>query len=184
MSFMSKAQWNEINGILGHPCAHRLNWARRTSWGWRDEWDDTALRQIIRNSGPGSLRTGTLRLGHGDSPQYRIFTSERGRNFMSKAIKQVMSVISRWSVMSFMSKSIKQARLTVCWWVMRFVTNVRKRKSRLNRRKVFRNKPFFWKEGHFMSASYKNRNHYPSMRRSPSVVSMVDQRLRQWANSN
>ena len=23
-------------------CTYRLNWARRTSWGWWDEWDETA----------------------------------------------------------------------------------------------------------------------------------------------
>ena len=31
-------------------------------------------RHTIRNSGPGSLRPSTLPLGHGDSPQYWIFT--------------------------------------------------------------------------------------------------------------
>ena len=55
--------WNEMNGVLGHLCAHiknemkwnesgfrpllctyRLNWARRTSWGWWDDWDDTVLQ--------------------------------------------------------------------------------------------------------------------------------------------
>ena len=25
-------------------CTYRLNWARRTSWGWWDEWDDTVLQ--------------------------------------------------------------------------------------------------------------------------------------------
>ena len=25
-------------------CIYRLNWARRTSWGWWDDWDDTALQ--------------------------------------------------------------------------------------------------------------------------------------------
>ena len=25
-------------------CTYRLNWARRTSWGWRDDWDDTVLQ--------------------------------------------------------------------------------------------------------------------------------------------
>ena len=25
-------------------CTHRLNWARRTSWGWWDDWDDTVLQ--------------------------------------------------------------------------------------------------------------------------------------------
>ena len=25
-------------------CTYRLNWARRTSWGWWDDWDDTFLQ--------------------------------------------------------------------------------------------------------------------------------------------
>ena len=25
-------------------CTYRLNWARRTSWGWWDDWDDTVLQ--------------------------------------------------------------------------------------------------------------------------------------------
>ena len=25
-------------------CTYRLSWAKRTSWGWWDEWDDTALQ--------------------------------------------------------------------------------------------------------------------------------------------
>ena len=33
-----------MNGVLGHLCAHRLNWSRRTSWGWWDEWDDTVFQ--------------------------------------------------------------------------------------------------------------------------------------------
>ena len=37
-------------------------------------------RHRIQNSSPGSLSLSTLPLGHGGSPQYRIFTSERGRN--------------------------------------------------------------------------------------------------------
>ena len=45
-----------MNGFLGHLCAHRLNWTRRTSWGWRDEWYDIALQQSrhkIQNLSPG-----------------------------------------------------------------------------------------------------------------------------------
>ena len=33
-----------MNRALGHLCAHRLNWTRRTSWGWWDDWDDTVLQ--------------------------------------------------------------------------------------------------------------------------------------------
>ena len=49
----------------------RLNWARRTSRGWWNEWDDTVIQtHEIRNSSPGGLRPSTLPLGHGGSPQY------------------------------------------------------------------------------------------------------------------
>ena len=36
-------KWNEW-GFMPPLCTHRLNWARRTSWGWWEEWDDTVLQ--------------------------------------------------------------------------------------------------------------------------------------------
>ena len=36
-------KWNE-SGFQPPLCTYRLNWARRTSWGWWDEWDDTVLQ--------------------------------------------------------------------------------------------------------------------------------------------
>ena len=36
-------KWNE-SGFRPLLCTYRLNWARRTSWGWWDEWDDTVLQ--------------------------------------------------------------------------------------------------------------------------------------------
>ena len=40
-----KMKLNEMNGSWGHICAHhRLNWARKTSRGWWDESDGTALQ--------------------------------------------------------------------------------------------------------------------------------------------
>ena len=38
-----KMKWNE-SGFRPPLCTYRLNWARRTSWGWWDDWDDTALQ--------------------------------------------------------------------------------------------------------------------------------------------
>ena len=36
-------KWNESD--LRPPlCTYRLNWARRSSWGWWDDWDDTVLQ--------------------------------------------------------------------------------------------------------------------------------------------
>ena len=36
-------KWNE-SSFRPRLCKYRLNWVRRTSWGWWDEWDDTVLQ--------------------------------------------------------------------------------------------------------------------------------------------
>ena len=36
-------KWND-SGFRPPLCTYRLNWARRTSWGWWDDWDDTVLQ--------------------------------------------------------------------------------------------------------------------------------------------
>ena len=36
-------KWNK-SGYRPPLCTYRLNWARRTSWGWWDDWDDTVLQ--------------------------------------------------------------------------------------------------------------------------------------------
>ena len=36
-------KWN-VSGFRPPLCTYRLNWARRTSWGWWDDWDDTFLQ--------------------------------------------------------------------------------------------------------------------------------------------
>ena len=36
-------KWKE-SGFRPLLCTYRLNWARSTSWGWWDDWDDTVLR--------------------------------------------------------------------------------------------------------------------------------------------
>ena len=36
-------KWNE-SGFRPPLCTYRLNWARRTSWGWWVDWDDTVLQ--------------------------------------------------------------------------------------------------------------------------------------------
>ena len=69
--------WNEW-GFRLPLCTYRLNWARRTSWGWLDEWNDTALQR--ENSKFELWRYEAKHAtSHGGSPKYWIFTSERGR---------------------------------------------------------------------------------------------------------
>ena len=36
--------WINEWGFSPPLCTYRLNWVRRTSWGWWDEWDGTALQ--------------------------------------------------------------------------------------------------------------------------------------------
>ena len=36
-------KWNEY-GFRPPLCTYRLNWARKTSWWWWDNWDDTVLQ--------------------------------------------------------------------------------------------------------------------------------------------
>ena len=36
-------KWNE-SGFRPPLCTDRLSWARRTSWGWWDDWDDTVFQ--------------------------------------------------------------------------------------------------------------------------------------------
>ena len=40
---LDEMKWNE-SGFRPPLCTYRLNWARRTSWGWWDDWDDTVLQ--------------------------------------------------------------------------------------------------------------------------------------------
>ena len=42
-SAIFEMKWNE-SGFRPPLCTYRLNWARRTSWGWWDDWDDTVLQ--------------------------------------------------------------------------------------------------------------------------------------------
>ena len=75
------SQGNEMNRALGHLCAHRLNWARRTSWGWWDDWDDTVLQTQDSKfepwrSEPEHATSRSRRL-----PTILTFTRGWGRNF-------------------------------------------------------------------------------------------------------
>ena len=67
-----KWKWNE-SGFRPPLCTYRLNWARRTSWGWWEMNEMTlSYRHRIRNLSLGGLRPSTLPLGHGGSPQYWV----------------------------------------------------------------------------------------------------------------
>ena len=65
-----------MHGGLGHLCAHIAGPREPPEDGEMNEMT-LPFRHRIRNSIPVALRSSTLPLGHGDSPQHLIFTSER-----------------------------------------------------------------------------------------------------------
>ena len=75
-------KWNKW-GSTPHLCTYRLNWVRKTSWGWWDEWGFTAFQTQDSKLSLVGLRPSTLTLGHGGCPQYSIFTIEQGGNILS-----------------------------------------------------------------------------------------------------
>ena len=76
---VSPVEKNE-SGFRPPFCKYRLNWARRTSWGWWDDWDDTVLQTQDskfepRRSGAEHATSRSRRL-----PTILTFTREWGRN--------------------------------------------------------------------------------------------------------
>ena len=62
-------KWNE-SGFRPPLCTYRLNWARRTSWGWWAEWDDTVLQTQDSKFEPWRSETEHATSRSRSSPQY------------------------------------------------------------------------------------------------------------------
>ena len=78
-ALFSGMKWNE-SGFRPPLCTYRLNWARRTSWGWWDDWDDTVLQ--TQNS---KFEPWRFEAEHATSRSWRLptvltFTRGWGRN--------------------------------------------------------------------------------------------------------
>ena len=64
-----------------HLCTYRLHWAKCTSCGWWEEWDDSVLQRQDSKFQP--WRSGAeFAISRFRSSQYWIFTSEQGRNIL------------------------------------------------------------------------------------------------------
>ena len=79
-------KWNK-SGFRPPLCTYRLNWARKTSWGWWDDWDDTVLQTQDSKFGPWrseaeQATSRSLRL-----PTILTFTRGWGGNFFFVSFK-------------------------------------------------------------------------------------------------
>ena len=73
-------KWNE-SGFRSPLCTHRLNWARRTSWGLWDEWDDTVLQTQDSKFEPWRSKAEHATSRSRRLPTILSFTRGWGRNF-------------------------------------------------------------------------------------------------------
>ena len=77
--YWGKCKWNE-SGFRPPLCTYRLNWARRTSWGWRDDWDDTVLQTQDSKFGPWRSEAEYATSRSRRLPTILTFTHGWGRN--------------------------------------------------------------------------------------------------------
>ena len=75
-------KWNE-SGFRPPLCTYRLNWARRTSWGWWDDWGDTVLQTQDSKFEPWRSETDHATSRSRRLPTILTFTRGWGRNIFS-----------------------------------------------------------------------------------------------------
>ena len=76
-----KWKWNE-SGFRPPLCTYRLNWARRTSWGWWDDWDDTVLQTQDSKFEPWRSEVENATSRSRRLPTILTFTRGWGRNIL------------------------------------------------------------------------------------------------------
>ena len=74
-------KWN-ISGFRPPLCTYRLNWVRRTSWGWWDDWDDTVLQTQDSKFVPWRSEDEHATSRSRRLPAILTFTRGWGRNFL------------------------------------------------------------------------------------------------------
>ena len=76
---LTSSKWNE-SGFRPPLCTYRLNWARRTSWGWWDDWNDTVLQTQDSKFEPWRSEVEHATSRSRRLPIILIFTRGWGRN--------------------------------------------------------------------------------------------------------
>ena len=79
--FYAGKKWNE-SGFRPLLWTCRLNWTRRTSWGWWDEWDDTVLQTQDSKFEPWRSEAEHASSRSRRLPTILSFTSGWGRNIL------------------------------------------------------------------------------------------------------
>ena len=75
-------KWNEWS-FRSPLCTYRLNWAKGTSWGWWDKWDDTVLQTQDSYFAPWRSETEHATYRSRRLPQYRIYVWAEKKRFLS-----------------------------------------------------------------------------------------------------
>ena len=81
LRFKRPIKWNE-SGFRPPLCTYGLNWARRTSWGWWDDWDDTVLQTQDSKFVPWRFEAEHATSRSRRLPTILTFTHGWGRNIL------------------------------------------------------------------------------------------------------
>ena len=76
---LDEMKWND-SGFRPPLCTYRLDWARRTSWGWWDDWDDTVLQTQDSKFEPWRSEAENATSRSRRLPTILTFTYRWGRN--------------------------------------------------------------------------------------------------------
>ena len=80
LSVLCVKKWNG-SGFRPPLCTYRLNWARRTSWGWWNDWDDAVLQTQDSKFKPWRSEAEHATSRSRRFPTLLTFTRGWGRNF-------------------------------------------------------------------------------------------------------
>ena len=109
-------KWNE-SGFRPPLCTYRLNWARRTSWGWWDDWDDTVLQTQDSKFEPWRSEAEHATSRSRRLPTILTFTRGWGRNnffLLNRRDKQRTSNTTRKPVWEQVNATDKRNCLIIC----------------------------------------------------------------------
>ena len=79
VSIYCSKTWNE-SGFRPPLCTYRLNWARKTFWGWWDDWGDTVLQTQVSKFVPWRPEAEHATSRSRRLPTILTFTRGWGRN--------------------------------------------------------------------------------------------------------
>ena len=110
-------KWNE-SGFRPPLCTYTLNWARRTSWRWWDDWDDTVLQTLDSKFEPWRSEAEHATTRSRRLPIILTFTRGWGRNIFVSFKPQRPEIEPRTLAWKVLTTNLGPPPSTVGEWTL------------------------------------------------------------------